>query len=269
VSQQSQPVKVHVGEIVKHGDGAQVIAVRAADMDWSLTRLPDDDAPRIRDIDLAERLGFEQPRMIRKTIARHVAAGNISPSCRSTVERQPVGPKGKSSGEREYTVNEYWLTEEEALFVATQSETKRAVFITKVMIAVFVAVRRKSIAIDAAPVADYPQIVVQNSTTSLLGPQYRLVVDAPLSRLAHRLKSKFGGKVQAHKRGLENKLRKALGFWASFAFYPVEALRMSALMVALRDLDIGVSDRTRGLPDREQVETLFSTRRGLADSLSA
>jgi hypothetical protein len=134
------PVNVLVGEIVKRDDGAQVIAARAAEMDWTLARLDESDAPRIRDIDLAERLGFERPRDIRKIIERQISLGNISPSSRATVARKPVGPK--RGGEVEYTVTEYWLTLEEALFIATQSETKRAVFITKVMIAVFAAVMR-------------------------------------------------------------------------------------------------------------------------------
>lgn len=132
------PVSVLVGEVVRRDDGVQVIAARAAEMDWTLTRLSDDDAPRIRDVDLAERLGFGQPRDIRKVIARHVALENISPVSRAMVARQ----RTKHGGEREYTVAEYWLTEEEALFITTQSETKRAVFITKVMIAVFAAVMR-------------------------------------------------------------------------------------------------------------------------------
>lgn len=138
VRQNVEPVNVLVGEIVRRDDGAQVIAARAADTDWTLTKLADDDVPRIRDIDLAERLGFGQPRMIRKMIARHVAAGNIGPQSRSTVERQ----RTRHGGEREYTVPEYWLTLEEALFITTQSETKRAVFVTKIMIAVFAAVMR-------------------------------------------------------------------------------------------------------------------------------
>ncbi len=131
-------VNVLVGDVVRRDDGAQIIAARAAEMDWTLTRLSDNDVPRIRDIDLAERLGFEQPRMIRKIIARHVAAGNISPIGRSTVERSFSGRGRKALHEIE--VNEYWLSQEEALFITTQSETKRAVFVTKVMIAVFTAV---------------------------------------------------------------------------------------------------------------------------------
>lgn len=138
VRQNTEPVNVLVGEIVRRDDGAQVIAARAADTDWTLTKLADDDVPRIRDIDLAERLGFERLRKIREIIERQISLGNISPYVRPTVGRTSM-PNG---GKRETQVNEYWLTLEEALFITTQSETKRAVFVTKVMIAVFAAVMR-------------------------------------------------------------------------------------------------------------------------------
>ncbi len=56
------------------------------------------------------------------------------------MERWNAGRKGAQVQER--AVTEYWLTLEEALFITTQSETKNAVRVTKVMIAVFAAVMR-------------------------------------------------------------------------------------------------------------------------------
>jgi hypothetical protein len=108
---------------------------------WTLVLGGDfpDGEPRIRDIDAAARLGYSEPRMVRKLIKR-IWPENKAPNCRSTVERQPVGPGGK--GIREYTVSEYWLTEAELLKLCARSETPIAESILDDMIAVYVAVRR-------------------------------------------------------------------------------------------------------------------------------
>lgn len=90
--------------------------------------------PRTRDIDLAAWLGFKQPRMIRKLIRRMEAAGKLRDlDVRDTVERTSM-PHG---GEREVAVQEFWLTREQALLVATQSDTPRAWALVEVMVKVF------------------------------------------------------------------------------------------------------------------------------------
>ena len=99
-----------------------------------------DGEPRARDLDLATWLGFDRPRNIRKLIERATRAGDMSPCCRSTVERQPTGPKG--GGSREYESTTYWLTESESLLIASRSKTPKAVAVTKAVIAVFMAARR-------------------------------------------------------------------------------------------------------------------------------
>jgi hypothetical protein len=63
-----------------------------------------DNEPRIRDLDLAEKLGFKEPRAIRKLIKRYEKAGDLP--CihvRDTVSRTSM-PRG---GEREETIAEY------------------------------------------------------------------------------------------------------------------------------------------------------------------
>ncbi len=95
-----------------------------------------DGAFRIRDVDLAEHLGYDRPRAIRELIVRMVETGELSGiSCRRTVARQPVGPKGR--GEREYEVDEYWLDRIEALLVTMRSDAPNAIPMRRVIADVF------------------------------------------------------------------------------------------------------------------------------------
>lgn len=129
-------------EIVAQGRGANARTIYRTG-GWELSKWGSfgDDEPRIRDTDLAVRLGFKQPRIIRQIIARNVGPG-FQPGWRCAVQRQSTG----NGGHRENKVNEYWLTEAEALFVATRSRTKAAVVLTHEMIGVYVAVRRGELA---------------------------------------------------------------------------------------------------------------------------
>lgn len=75
--------------------------------------------PRVRDLDLGKLLGFDRPRAIRDLIKRMIRARKLKDihQCR-TVERREgqVAPQ---------VVTEFWLTREQALLVATQSDTPR------------------------------------------------------------------------------------------------------------------------------------------------
>lgn len=126
---------VLIGEVITE-EGTTRQAVRVGD--WNLTRWNGAE-PAIRDTDLAERLGFAQPRDVRKIINRLIEESELTDVyCRATVARQSTG----NGASREYEVNEYWLTEEQAYFVVTQSKTKKARSLTKMMISVFMAARR-------------------------------------------------------------------------------------------------------------------------------
>ncbi len=92
--------------------------------------------PRVRDIDLGERLGFERPRVIRELIERNKAE----------VESFGLAPRRTApitSGKGRVTeVQEYWLNEEQALLVATISNAPKAPQVRAMLIRVFVAWRR-------------------------------------------------------------------------------------------------------------------------------
>lgn len=95
---------------------------------------PEGEKPRVRDLDLGKLLGFDRPRAIRSLIKRMIRAGKLKDihQCH-TVERREgqVAPQA---------VTEFWLTREQALLVATQSDTPRAWELTETMVQVFDAV---------------------------------------------------------------------------------------------------------------------------------
>lgn len=89
--------------------------------------------PRARDVDIGEKLGFANPAMIRKLIARHRPAlegfGVVS-----TVEKTG-GARGGRPGV------ENWLNERQALYIAAKSDAPAADKVLTVLVSVFVAWR--------------------------------------------------------------------------------------------------------------------------------
>src|SRR5690606_1881663 len=87
--------------------------------------------PRVRDLDLAERLGFRRPRAIRQIVERNrseiVGLGSLATL------------RGKSRGQ-EFT--EFHLNEEQALLVAVLSNAPQAAAVRAMLIRTFVAYRR-------------------------------------------------------------------------------------------------------------------------------
>lgn len=98
------------------------------------------DEPRILDLDLGERLGYERPRDIRKLIERLVRDKKLNDVhvCATVARTQMPAPGGM----RETVVDEYWLTEAQALLVAAKSETVKADAILAEMIYVYMLARR-------------------------------------------------------------------------------------------------------------------------------
>lgn len=87
--------------------------------------------PRVLDLLLAERLGFERPRAIRQIIERNLPELEMHGSLATQ--------RGKSRGQ-EFT--EYWLSEGQALAVCALSRTPQAAAIRHQLITVFMAYRR-------------------------------------------------------------------------------------------------------------------------------
>lgn len=121
---------VFVSEVIGDGELAHR-EVRVGD--WTLT-VPGAEGmePLILDEDLGERLGFDRPRKVRDLVRRHRAEGNVAP-----IE---VCPTVGQTGGRPTT--KFYLTEADALFIVTRSETPRAVALTREMIGVYMAARR-------------------------------------------------------------------------------------------------------------------------------
>jgi hypothetical protein len=101
---------------------------------------PDDLTPtliegelRIRDIDLAQRLGFSKPAKIRELIARHIGA------LTALGELPTVGTTHASNGR---TFESYYLNRKQAIFVIAKSETPEATDVTIEIIERFDAYER-------------------------------------------------------------------------------------------------------------------------------
>lgn len=89
--------------------------------------------PRIRDVDLGERLKLKDPRKIRQLIKSLVSAGIINPF--AFMHAAGINGRGRPA-------TEFWLTEDEALFVAMRSDAEGAILLQREMIRVFMLARR-------------------------------------------------------------------------------------------------------------------------------
>lgn len=115
---------------------------------WALMPPSNDvDEPRIRDVDLADRLGIKQLRNIRHTINSLIERGEIAGVLHGTeIVRYELRPGNWQ--ERELTV--YWLTEKQALRVCMTSKGARAAEVKTLLENVFVAYRTGQL-VPAAP----------------------------------------------------------------------------------------------------------------------
>jgi hypothetical protein len=92
-------------------------------VDGFLLQSDGDGEPRIRDIDLAERLGYDRPRKIRDLIGRMIETGEIlDVHVRPTVGRIPESLENAPGR----PATEYWLDEEQTLLVCMRSDAPKA-----------------------------------------------------------------------------------------------------------------------------------------------
>ncbi len=85
--------------------------------------------PRVLDLKLAKALGFKEPRMIRKLIARNVESLKQFGSLH--MEQTPPSAKGGRP------TTEYWLNKKQGLFLCAKSSTEKAALVTIEMVEVF------------------------------------------------------------------------------------------------------------------------------------
>jgi hypothetical protein len=101
---------------------------------FALHRDEKDGEFRVRDLDLAERLGYDEPRAIRKLISRMIETGELM----GVVARDTVS-RGKLRGKvhEQISVTEFWLDQIEALLVVMRSDAPNAVPMRRVIANVF------------------------------------------------------------------------------------------------------------------------------------
>jgi hypothetical protein len=104
--------------------------------------------PRILDLDLASRLGFAEPRAIRKLIKRHLPSLDRL-GVRATVSRTPNAKGGAPT-------EEHYLNRKQAIFVTGKSETPTATEITIEIIERFDAYERAAVAVSDQIVVSLP-----------------------------------------------------------------------------------------------------------------
>lgn len=123
---------VTVSDVLGDGDKAHRLVRVGA---WELTAWVGDGErePRVRDLDLAARLGYERVTKIRDLIKGLVSAGKLKDIA--------VFPAAvQTSGGR--PTREFWLTEAQALKVVAKSETAKADALLDEVIAVFILARK-------------------------------------------------------------------------------------------------------------------------------
>lgn len=102
-----------------------------------------DGEPRARDLDIAVKLGFDRARDIRKLIERNLVELEGFGTCAIVAHVVRGNP-----------VKEYWLTEEQALLLASLSQTEKAAEVRAMLIRVFVAYRRGQLQPVSSPAKD-------------------------------------------------------------------------------------------------------------------
>lgn len=153
-----------------------------------------DGEPRVRDLDLAQRLGFDKLHNIRKLVQRNQAelqthgevafaeGGEVSATVAendgegvfSTVEKTSLGGRpGKT----------YWLNEAQALVLCALSRTPQAALVRKALIECFLAYRRGQLPVEHEAAQSFAQLAAE---VAELRQRVALIGAAPHIRATYR-----------------------------------------------------------------------------------
>ena len=161
-----------------------------------LTLLPIDGEPRIHDLLLAERLGFERPRDIRKLIKRHEEKLLNFGGC-ATAARVVEGNE----------TSEFWLNQRQAIFICMKSETDKATDVQIEIVNVFNAYLNG----DLKPVSKPAE-----STFQALSPHLRRDLQLEHTKQVSKALMELGGQdaiINYHVKNCEEQSGKHPQFW--------------------------------------------------------
>jgi hypothetical protein len=179
----------------------------------------DDGEPRIRDVVLAERLGYQRPRKVRDLVERMLREKKLN-----DVVVCPTA--GQTSGGR--PGSEYHLTEAQALKVAAKSETETADQILDLLIEVFLRAKAGHAAATPLPTAEQmlamvraaveqalPKFLTPSTGDGVVGRQEGKLLRAALMHVA--VIDADGNRRMAvgRRTRLDNELRSQLEFFGS------------------------------------------------------
>lgn len=132
-----------------------------------------DGTPCCRDIELGQRLGFSRAREIRKLVERNLAELQSFGPLRQHGAMVAIG----SGAKRE--VQEYWLTEEQALLAAAISNAPHAPAVRAMLIKTFVAWRRGHL----VPASDGAVTDISAEVRKVVGGIVKAVVHSELTHM--------------------------------------------------------------------------------------
>ena len=220
--------------------------------------------PLVVDTELAERLGYAEPRAIRKLIKRLAKNQNFGQiHSRDTVSRQLT-----NGGEREYTVQEYLLTERQALKLVVKSGTPRAEELTEMILDVFEAWRAgRLVTPSQAAVIQQSQIneLVQSTIKEVI-PMFLAIVrpaiealsiqvaevKADVEKVGARASSSIVSKEDAV--DIKQKVKQLAMFWLQIGKKPTATACLSAAkMLAYSSVGWWGAGKRHDLLPRESV----------------
>lgn len=264
----NQASEVKVSEVIGEGQDARREIVVAG---WAMTAWVNDAEPRIRDTDLAERLGHDRPRDVRKMVARLEKEGEISEIYMRATVALISKPNG---GTEERAVNECWLTESQALMVAMHSRTEKAKAIRVEMIRVYTLARRGLLPNQQSELArlvaglhaelvslrsEVKQLAVSNQNTEAywggIGRvKADIVINSRIASIAVRLAKATGRKVRSVSSSIHHDLREKVKWARGWEYLPATSLGLVTAELTRIDSLTKAEERKQGIEARADLE---------------